>query len=1035
MAITRRQFITRTGMATAGTLLGPRLFENPFVRQAMADTIGNRYLVVLFLDGGNDGLNTVVPYGSGTLRTAYNSYRSNLNLSQSVLSSHTIGTDPATGTQLAFHPGLAKLRQLYNANKVAVIQGCGYPDYSLSHEEARIIWQTANPGGVSSLAGTGWVGRHLAGEYGGNAAPAVCISSRVEPEFRQSGTSVLAIERLADFGFPYDRFDDGDRSAKRAAFQQLYGQAAGNAQPLRSYLGNTGLATLQSSENYPEAHDLWRDERPQSVQDAYDAVDRSTARDLREVSKIIYAQERPGGAVPNVHARFFQVSNGGYDTHSDQGAGQPDGQHYSLHAEVGDSIKAFYDDLSNMGVANRVCIVVWSEFSRRIPQNDNGTDHGSQGPMFVIGGAVNGGVYGRHPNITSLDNDENTVYSQAAGQYRSTDFRDVYGTVLKRWVNMAPASILSNVLPLDGGNPADHLDGGELRHGLPAVALADYYFADPRVVLVPIEHLSARGVSREFGRLVRARGGWSDARLALFDAGFSRYWTRSTALALRTPTWPFPRRRHVAVVRGPLAVRPYVGLLNTSAWMLYDADLDPDASDPELVAYLLAHGDWVAGTGEVTLAAARSAAWWLERTDDECAAFAAAAGRSTRPDAEAWRALAASLPWLRQLHHDVIRPPVLAIPERPIPGTGLLVPRTLEDEPASLAERWASVAQATLGAYRDAWRRTDPTTTAALCDWLASAAPPLLVTASDGAVVWDPEAPRAVDRLRAALAPADGVAVEAILADLRVVERHTRAFFAAVVRPDALPRPPANTFQEGYTYLHAERRLIAYNLHEPGMERLHGPPLPYERQMVGARTAHEWAHLADAAGWVPRTVSGEVYGALRAALAVELDAAIAAAPAAVRRMTAADLAALARPGVSAGVALAQLTTTRMPDWRANLVARAFMTTAERETYVRHNVRTLRGEYAAPHFWRMLIRYLFEYQYVSPALGLTAIADPRDAFLATTGVADDVLASGVLDGACFDTLAAAVGRLCACHAVDAGALRLPGPGDDSEPAPG
>lgn len=458
MAITRRQFITRTGMATAGTLLGPRLFENAFVRQAMADTIGNRYLVVFFLDGGNDGLNTVVPYQSGALRTAYDANRFNINLSQSALSATTIGTDPGSGSQLALHPGLAGLRQLYQAGKVAVVQGCGYPDYTLSHEEARNIWQTANPSGASALAGTGWVGRHLAGEYTGSQVPGVCISSRVEPEFRQSSTSVLAIERLQDFGFPYDGYNQGDDPAKRNAFQQLYTQATGNAQPIRSYLGNAGGSTLLSSESYPQTHDVWETERSQSVKDAYDNIERSTARDLREISKIIYARERPGGALPNINAHFFHVTNGGYDTHSDQGAGEPNGQHFGLLAEIGDSIKVFYDDLVNMGVANRVCIVVWSEFSRRIPQNDNGTDHGSQGPMFVVGGGVTGGVYGRHPNITpaALDDNENTVYSQAAGQYRSTDFRDVYGTILKHWVNMSQANILANVLPVDSGDPADY---------------------------------------------------------------------------------------------------------------------------------------------------------------------------------------------------------------------------------------------------------------------------------------------------------------------------------------------------------------------------------------------------------------------------------------------------------------------------------------------------------------------------------------------------------------------------------------------------
>ena len=127
-----------------------------------------------------------------------------------------------------------------------------------------------------------------------------------------------------------------------------------------------------------------------------------------------------------------------------------------MHRELGDSIKLFYDDVASMGpgMADKLCILVWSEFSRRIPQNSNGTDHGSQGPMFVIGGNVNGGVYGNHPNIDelALDNNGNTPYSQTPGAYRSTDFRDVYGTILKHWLNM-PAGSIPAVLPADGGDP------------------------------------------------------------------------------------------------------------------------------------------------------------------------------------------------------------------------------------------------------------------------------------------------------------------------------------------------------------------------------------------------------------------------------------------------------------------------------------------------------------------------------------------------------------------------------------------------------
>jgi len=469
MAITRRQFIKRTGLATAGAFFGPTLFGNPFVRQAMAQTIGDRYFIVLFLDGGNDGFNTVVPYGSGVLRTAYTGYRNTggggLQLSTSDLNGSTlstggtlIGNDPNTGAQLALHPGFlglngvsagaGGLKALYDLGEVAVIQGCGYPSYSLSHEESRGIWQSANPFGLGAYSGTGWVGRHLEGEYTGSDIPAVNIQSSVAPEFRQSTTSVLAINRLRDFGFPYDYDYPGDTNDKDAAFTSLYTNAESG--PL-VYIGSSGNATLASTNSYPQLHTLYENARG-SWSDLYATVDRSSARDLREVAKVIYGVANGLPASQPVGARFFQLSNGGYDTHSDQGAVDPAGQHFQLHGEISSSIKVFRDDLENMGVWDKTCILIYSEFSRRIPQNDNGTDHGSQGPMFIIGGKVNGGIYGNHPNVNDIDNDENTRYRQDAyGGYRSTDFRDVYGTVLKHWVNMAAGDV-SALLPIDTGS-------------------------------------------------------------------------------------------------------------------------------------------------------------------------------------------------------------------------------------------------------------------------------------------------------------------------------------------------------------------------------------------------------------------------------------------------------------------------------------------------------------------------------------------------------------------------------------------------------
>ena len=539
---------------------------------------------------------------------------------------------------------------------------------------------------------------------------------------------------------------------------------------------------------------------------------------------------------------------------------------------------------------------------------------------------------------------------------------------------------------------------------------------------MPIEHLSDTGTSDALAAFLAERAGWTPAHRALFDAGWRLYWERSAALARRARTWPTPRRRHVAVVGQPVAVRPYVQLLNTSAWLVYACDVDPIVSHPEFFAFVLAVGDRMALSGEVATAAVHAAAWWLERTDAECAAFAAAAARSPRPDAAAYAAVADALPWLRELHHETLRPPRLVGATRAIPGTGLLVPRHLEAEPLALVETWRRAGEDALQAYRGAWRRSDASRLAALCDWLAADVPPLLVTAERGRILWDPDAPARVGALRAELKRADAAAVAAVQEDLARIAAVTRAFRAAVVDPSALPAPAANTDQTGYTYLHATRGLIAYNLHEPGMERLAGPPLPFEHAMVGARTAHEWGHLADVAGCVPRVASAEDWSSLRGELATLLADTIAAAPAAIRARGAADLAALA-DGRPPGVALGRLLVTRMPDYRANLVARMLMNEDERETYVRHNVRALRHEYAPEEVWRVLLRHLIEYQYLLPALGMTRVDDPRAYFLYSTWFADDFVATGIVDESRFDALAAIVARLCACYAVDPTRLRF------------
>lgn len=548
--------------------------------------------------------------------------------------------------------------------------------------------------------------------------------------------------------------------------------------------------------------------------------------------------------------------------------------------------------------------------------------------------------------------------------------------------------------------------------------LDEFCFLDPRVSLVPIEQLGADGIRADFAAHLVTRPGWSAERVTLLDEGFALYWERQSSLARRSGDLPPPRLRNVAVVHEADAVRPYASLLNTSTWTLYACDLDPERSHPELVAYLLAHGDRMTETGEVTLVAVHLAAWWFERRDEERRAFREAALASSRPDAEAYRAIAEAVPWLRELRHARLRPPRRGS-HRPIPGTGLLVPRAREALPDRLVAQCRQAASTALGAFHARWRGADPEAADEICAWLASDQPPLVVTAGRGAIIWDPRAATQTDALRARLVHAGGDVLRDVRADLAVVARHTRRFLGALAEPAALPATDPSSAQSGYSYLHVERRLIAYNLDEPGIERLAGPALPYARAMLGARTIHEWAHLAVDGGLVPRSVDDTVWQGLLDELAKLLDDTMTRASRAVRERTAADVRALSRDG-SPGSALAAIFASRIPDYQANLLGFPFLDLAEREAYVRQNVRPLAAEYPPAQLWRQLVRALYEYQY----LGFSAVPDPRRYFFGTTRLEHDFIACQVLDEARFDALAGAARALCAAHAVDVDRVRLP-----------
>ena len=319
----RRRFLGRTGLLAAGMTFGPGLFSNRLVRQALAAR-SDRYLISVVLDGGNDGLNTITPIadGSGTLRSDYEKARVAGSGGIRLLpdGTHPLlplavgglpGDDPNTGAALGMHPGLSGivpgaieasgdagfggLHELYRAGRVAVIQGCGFPDYNLSHDEARRVFHSANPRGLAAFASTGWLGRtvaHPTYAFGSTDVPALNVRDSVGGDFRATGTSVAAARRLSDFTMPRDvSAYSSDNAAKLAAIEALYGVASTRPGAWRA-LGDSGTATFGCMDYYPAASRLYLADRA-AWSAGYDKMGLGTGRDLREVAKA--RAERPKG--------------------------------------------------------------------------------------------------------------------------------------------------------------------------------------------------------------------------------------------------------------------------------------------------------------------------------------------------------------------------------------------------------------------------------------------------------------------------------------------------------------------------------------------------------------------------------------------------------------------------------------------------------------------------------------------------------------------------------------------------------------------
>ncbi len=548
-------------------------------------------------------------------------------------------------------------------------------------------------------------------------------------------------------------------------------------------------------------------------------------------------------------------------------------------------------------------------------------------------------------------------------------------------------------------------------------ALAEFCFAQEDVFLVPAEELSAAGMSKAFAALLCERRRVSPEWIERFERAFGLYWERALELAARAPRyWLPPRVPNVCVALDPIRVRPFFQPLGRSSWLVEVADFEPRSSSLEYSTYQFFYVERTGLLGQITPALAHDLSYWLLRTREELLDFGAGCRRARGGEAQGYRALAQALDWIPRAWHETLKPRPTGArePHFPVEGTGTMVPERFRRDLDGLARRWTEAAEKRVSAYYAVHSGTTKNEAALLGQWIASERPLVLVTGGKGEIFWDPAVPEQTERLCAELAGVTATAAASLRADWSVVGARSKSFLDSLVRPEDLPGPGAQIDQDGLSYVHRERKLVAYNVRERAMQRLREPAPPFERWMLGARTIHEWGHLAVDAGWIPVPGSRRIeFQSVQAELAELFTAIVAGAPAILRAHAKAQLAALEKRAGSIGRGLLAIPLERMSDWQSNLLAQRYLPREESETYVRSNIRTLLRELDSDQLFQALARYAFEYQY----LAFSAVTDPRGYFLASTWFGEQFLARGVLSEAELDGLFALVGRLCACHEID------------------
>src|SRR5215475_3498589 len=431
---TRRQFLRTSMLGAAASWTLPIFLEKTFFAlDAMAadaltqtptgknDTI----LVVLQMAGGNDGLNMVVPYADD----AYYQSRPTLGLTgEKILK---------LNSYLGLNGKLTALKALFDEGHLSVVQGVGYPNPNRSHFRSTEIWQTASD--ADRNVSEGWLGRYFDNCCAGSdPTVGVAIGEEMPQAFAAKTPTGITFSRPEQFRWTSSEKGEERMSAEEVFFRQLNGSAdSEEALPGGTEGGSIGAISGKTKTDLSTIDFLQR-----TALDAQLSSDKILAIERKYKSSVPYPEgplaeslsliaRMIAGGLPT---RVYYTSQGGFDTHNRQM-----NAHERLLGALNDALSAFANDLKQQRNFDRVLLITFSEFGRRVAENANGgTDHGAAAPMFVLGGAAKPGLFGEYPSLTDLDYGDLKF---------NIDFRSVYGSVLDQWLHAPSQVVLGRKFP------------------------------------------------------------------------------------------------------------------------------------------------------------------------------------------------------------------------------------------------------------------------------------------------------------------------------------------------------------------------------------------------------------------------------------------------------------------------------------------------------------------------------------------------------------------------------------------------------------